>query len=90
MPNPQQPEPRRNNKGAATPEDSRQLQAGQAGGGASGHPQERPAECVPGGVPVVTDTPLARPASAAATVMPEMTTVRPAGAMVRPIAVSPV
>ncbi|MFJ8941978.1 hypothetical protein ACIRG4_01590 [Streptomyces sp. NPDC102395] len=37
MPNPQQPEIRRNDKGAATPEDSSQLKA-QAGGGASGHP----------------------------------------------------
>jgi hypothetical protein len=37
MPNPQQPEIRRNDKGATTPEDSRQLKAGQAGGGASGH-----------------------------------------------------
>ncbi|MEU0060600.1 hypothetical protein [Streptomyces sp. NPDC006334] len=38
MPNPQQPEIRRDDKGAATPEDSRRLKASQAGGGASGHP----------------------------------------------------
>lgn len=38
MPNPQQPELRRNDKGAAIPEDSRRTKAAEGDGGAGGHP----------------------------------------------------
>ncbi|MFH9010818.1 hypothetical protein ACH4C6_05540 [Streptomyces sp. NPDC017943] len=38
MPNPQQPELRRNDKGAATPEDSRQMKAAQPDGTGGGTP----------------------------------------------------